>query len=181
MSKDNIFLEKDYKCPLAQKQSLSIDQWYRYAEAGVNIPVKTLLSGSSMEPLIRYKKDIVTVIPLKRKLMPGDIVLLKRKDGAFVVHRCRCLLNDETAVQTWGDNCERPDEPIDIDSVLGLIVCMEKDGRQIMLDTDEQREYGIRWMDGSAKRKIWFLKKQIKGKIRGVAVKRFGFLLKNNK
>lgn len=139
-----------------KKQSLSIEQWYEYAKAGVDLPVTTLLHGISMEPLIRYKKDPVTVVPLKRDLIPGDIVLFRRRDGVLVVHRFFRMSSEGTEVQTWGDNCFYPDPPIKKEDVLGLVICVEKDGKKIMLDTEEQRAKGVRWMNGSIKRKIWF-------------------------
>lgn len=142
---------------LVKHQSISIQQWYEYAKAGIDIPVKIPLYGSSMEPLIRCKKDIVTVVPLKRELFPGDIVLFERPDGAFVVHRLYQCSLDGCMIQTWGDNCIQPDQEIYKEKVLGIVVCVEKNGRQIKLDTEKQRKRGVRWMHNSIKRKIWFL------------------------
>jgi len=145
-----------------KKRLLTVDEWHELAQKGADIPVTTLLYGTSMEPLIRYKKDLVTVIPRKRPLRVGDIVLFKRQDGAFVAHRVYRLSEDGAFVQTFGDNCFSPDRPIRVEDVVGLIVSMEKRGKKIPLDTDEQRAYGVKWMNRSWKRRVWFFRRRVR-------------------
>ena len=68
--------------------SLSIPEWHRMALEGAAPPVRILLNGGSMNPLIRWNKDYVTIIPPDRKLVPGDIVLfIEPKTERYVVPR----------------------------------------------------------------------------------------------
>ena len=67
--------------------SLPITQWHELAKSSLEISVTTTLVGDSMRPLIRRGLDRVTIIPLRRKLHKGDVVLFSRGDGVYVVHR----------------------------------------------------------------------------------------------
>lgn len=123
---------------------LSLDKWRELGENGVSIPMKIQLHGSSMKPLIRSEKDIVTIMPLVRDPMVGDIVMFRGVDGRNIVHRVYKIFPDR--IQTWGDNCQRADAPRKREDLYGIIVSLEKDGKTYQLDTDKQRAYGIRWM-----------------------------------
>ena len=136
----------------------SLEKWQELGKNGVPIPMKIPLHGSSMVPLIRSEKDMVTVMPLVREPMVGDIVLFCRADGKKIVHRVYRVFPD--GVQTWGDNCQRADAPIKREAIYGIIVSMEKDGKTYQLDTEKQRAYGIRWMRYG--RPAWMTMKKIK-------------------
>ena len=135
---------------------LSVEKWHQLALEGTDLPMVTALNGYSMEPLIRYKKDLVTIVPVNRKLLLGDIVLFKKKDGVFVVHRLYRILDDGKNVQTWGDNCYHPDPVIDTASIWGIAVSVEKKGIQHFLDTDHQRQKGLKWIKSKHRRHVWF-------------------------
>lgn len=152
---------------------LSITDWAELVKTGAQIPVTTVLNGISMEPTIRGGRDPVTVVPLAAPLQRGDIVLFQRKDGAYVIHRVYSIKEDGW-VQTWGDNCRHPDEPISESTVLGMVQCVNKKGKQILLNTQEQREKGIRWLNSPIRRRVWFISRfwrhqagRIKRKIKG--------------
>ena len=130
---------------------MTLEDWACYAQKGVDIPIVVPLHGNSMEPLIRYMKDQVTIVPLKREPMVGDIVMFRRSDGAHVVHRVYQVTPEQ--VITWGDNCWGPDAPLQHRDVLGLVTAMQRRGRRRDLDTEAQRAYGKRWM--SRWRKPW--------------------------
>jgi len=50
--------------------------------------VKMPVSGNSMYPLLRDGKDSVEFVPCNfETISKGDIVLVQRKDGRFVMHR----------------------------------------------------------------------------------------------
>ncbi|MDO4467546.1 MAG: hypothetical protein Q4C49_11185 [Bacillota bacterium] len=144
---------------MKDSRNLSVEEWVKLYKNGISVPMTTVLYGTSMEPLIRFKKDKVTIIPVS-DIQKGDIVLFEREDGAYVVHRVYSI--QDNMVQTWGDNCKNKDKPMDISKVLGQVVCVEKNGKKIDLNTDAQREYGITWMHGCFKRDIHFLKQKIK-------------------
>lgn len=122
--------------------SLSVEQWHEIAEQGADIPVRITVNGVSMLPLIRRDRDYVTVVPLKRKPVVGDIVLFTNDGARYVLHRVWAV--DDGRTMTWGDNCVNPDGWIPSENVLGLAVKLERDDETIMLDTDSARREGIR-------------------------------------
>jgi len=135
-----------------RKIRLSLEEWADLAKDGAAIPITTYLRWMSMEPLIRINRDPVTFMPLSREPIPGDVVLLKRKDGAYVCHRVYKILDEGNTILTWGDNAEQPDEPIPRSSVVGIAVSYERDGKRITLDSDEQRRKGLEWLESKWKR-----------------------------
>jgi hypothetical protein len=137
---------------------ICLEKWRELGENGAGIPVKMSLHGISMKPLIRPEKDIVTIMPLVRNPMVGDIVMFRRADGKNIAHRVYRVFPN--GIQTWGDNCQRPDAPIKREDIYGLIVSMEKNGRTYLLDTDKQRAYGIRWMKYA--RPAWIVLQKIR-------------------
>ena len=70
------------------KQSLSISKWHQMAMEGTAPPVRIVLMGNSMYPLIRYNRDFVTIVSCEGELKIGDIVLfIDKKRSLNVVHR----------------------------------------------------------------------------------------------
>lgn len=141
---------------------LTVEQWLELVKRGANIPVTIPILGVSMLPLIRYKIDPVTIVPLRREPTEGDVVLFRRfGDGVMVVHRVFRVMEDR--VQTWGDNCPKPDHPVVREDVLGLVVSVSRNGKTIPLDTEEQRRRGVRWMHSPIRRRLWFAWRHARG------------------
>lgn len=123
-----------------KRKSLSIEEWCAYANAGVDIPITIQLSGYSMQPLIRYKKDYVTIVPLHREVKIGDIVVFLNTDGRYCAHRVNKIRDGK--VLTLGDNCYLCDSWKTPDKLLGLVVSMERNGKKYNLDCGLARAYG---------------------------------------
>lgn len=142
--------------PAQSSVGLTMEQWLALVERGANIPVTIPIMGVSMLPLIRYKIDPATIVPLRREPKEGDIVLFRRfGDGVAAVHRVFRVTED--GVQTWGDNCPKPDHPVGREDVLGLVVSIRRNGQIVPLDTEEQRRRGVRWMRSPIRRRLWLL------------------------
>ena len=86
-----------------------------------------------MEPLIRYNRDYVTVIPLAGSLAEGDIVLFSDPyQKRYVLHRVWTLENER--VLTWGDNCDRPDAWMTVNDIWGKVILIERGKHKITPD-----------------------------------------------
>jgi len=121
-------------------KSLSIPEWHRMAKEGTAPPVRIRLNGTSMFPLVRMNKDFVTIIPLEREPVVGDIVLFNEPEtGRYVVHRVWEIRDDE--IRTWGDNYYKPDAWIPKSSVWGKVSLIER-GRRCIKPNPQK---GIRW------------------------------------
>ena len=157
------------------KIKLSLEEWCRLAEEGAAIPITTPLRWVSMEPTIRVNKDPVTFVPLQRDLLPGDVVLFKRADGAYVCHRVYKILDGGNKIVTWGDNAEYPDKPVPRSAVAGLAVSYERDGKQYVLDSDEERRKGLEWQESKWKRPAFIGYRKIRLKM-GNAARKIGLI-----
>ena len=116
-------------CDIMNK-TLSISEWHRMAMEGVAPPMRILLNGYSMEPLVRRNIDYVTIVPLKDNISVGDIVLFSDKNTErFVVHRVWEVKSEK--VLTWGDNCHGPDGWFPLDAIWGKVVLIEHGKRVI--------------------------------------------------
>lgn len=124
-------------------RSIPMEQWCDMAREGAAPPVTICLEGESMRPLIRRGKDPVTIVPLTRPPMKGDVVLF-RLGERYVVHRVWRL--QEGLVQTFGDNCWNPEPWFPVQQVLGQVVRYVRNGRTHQLDTPQARAWGRVWM-----------------------------------
>ena len=124
-------------------RSIPMEQWCALAREGAAPPVTICLEGDSMRPLIRRGKDPVTIVPLRRELMKGDVVLF-RLGERYVVHRVWQL--KEGLVRTFGDNCWNPEPWFPEEQVLGQVVRYARGGRTHRLDTPAARAWGRMWM-----------------------------------
>ena len=119
---------------MAANHSLSVSEWHKLSLEGTMLPVRTLISGYSMEPLIRYNRDYVTVIPLSESLAEGDIVLFSDPyQKRYVLHRVWALENER--VLTWGDNCDRPDAWMTVNDIWGKVILIERGKNRIISDS----------------------------------------------
>lgn len=126
-------------------KTISIEDWLTLSRSGIDVPCEIMLDGVSMQPLIRKNKDRVTIIPLRREVKLGDIVLFRDPliEGRYVCHRVyRIRKGTETQVVTLGDNCYAPDRAMNLDQILGLVVKVVRDGTAIPVDTDRARLRG---------------------------------------
>lgn len=48
---------------------------------------RLVVTGNSMHPTLRHRKDAVFLRPVERELRRGDLILYRRKNGRFVLHR----------------------------------------------------------------------------------------------
>ena len=126
------------------KQSLPISMWHQMAVEGKAPPVRIVLMGNSMYPLVRFNKDYVTIVPCEGELKIGDIVLfVDQKRDLNVVHRIWDI--KDQMVLTWGDNCAYADGWISSDLIWGKVVLIERGKRNIVPNPN----CGVYWA------KIW--------------------------
>lgn len=48
---------------------------------------RLVVTGHSMYPTLRHRKDVVYLAPLNRTLKRGDLILYKRASGQYILHR----------------------------------------------------------------------------------------------
>ena len=128
-----------------RKVELSIEQWLELTKEGVVLPVHITLNGDSMRPLIRKGKERVTILPVTRPLMIGDIVLFHDiANDRYVVHRVFRMENDK--IQTLGDFCVHPDRWMGKSQVYGIVTEIHYRTRCFSTDSKFSRAFGCVWM-----------------------------------
>lgn len=129
--------------PKTETRSITMDSWCALAREGAAPPVTICLEGESMRPLIRRGRDPVTIVPLRRALLKGDVVLF-RLGERYIVHRVFEI--GDGMVRTFGDNCLNPEPWFPQEQVLGQVVCFSRGGKTCRLDTPAARAWGRAWM-----------------------------------
>ena len=67
-----------------------------------NQTAKLTVTGISMMPMLRHREDQVMLIPVAGCCKPGDIILYRRENGRYVLHRIIRLI--ENGYICCGDN-----------------------------------------------------------------------------
>lgn len=121
-------------------RSVSVEEWCELALTGEVMPIKIQLNGKSMEPLIRIRQDYVTVVPLRRDAVKGDIVVFKDRLNRYCAHRVKKV--EAERILTIGDNCFDYDPWTPKSKITGIVIMIERNGKKYKLDSPLLRTYG---------------------------------------
>lgn len=81
------------------------------------------IHGTSMLPLFRTN-DLVTLKKIDRPLSIGDIVLFRRLDGSFVLHRIRYIKEDQYTIV--GDHQKPLEKNVSKNQIIGYVISYTK-------------------------------------------------------
>ena len=104
--------------------------------------VKFTVVGSSMYPLLRNGVDNVF---LSSKTTPGkyDVILYRRKDGSYVLHRIVGVKKDGFVL--CGGNQLKTESPVISKDVVAVMTAFERNGREIPKNKLWYRLYSVLW------------------------------------
>ena len=89
--------------------------------------VQIPMTGSSMSPFVR-DSDLVTLTPLDRDPVRGEIVAFRRPDSRMIVHRVVAI--DSGKLLLRGDAARVADGWIDAHGVIGRVSAVERSGTE---------------------------------------------------
>ena len=117
------------------------DDFERLFEGGGIVPLR--VTGTSMLPLLHPGRSVVWLEGIKEPPKRGDILLFRRNDGAFVLHRVRKILDGGRLVmngeaQSW---CE----VIAPDAVRAVVRQIDTEKRSYPADGFTMRIYRLLW------------------------------------
>lgn len=141
----------------SKERQISIAEWHALSQQGLVLPICIPLDGESMRPMIRRGRDPVTILPRRRPLRRGDVVLFEYPAGHYVVHRIYRIRGEQ--VQTLGDHCWYPDPWMPDSCVLGMAQRAERNGRSLPLNSASARAFGRCWMAMLPLRRLWWRSK----------------------
>lgn len=106
--------------------------------------VRIKVTGSSMYPFLRDKKDSVVLYKTSLdRVKAGDIILVQRKEGAYVLHRV--LLKLRNSVYILGDAQRRLEGPIYEGQILAKVETIWRGNRPIAGDSLIIRSLALLW------------------------------------
>ena len=125
------------------------------------------VSGSSMNPFLISRRDIVWLRKCEYKsLKKGDILLFRRRDGALVLHRVRKICPD-TSILVSGD-AQKQLETVDRCQILAKVSDIERKGKKRSADSLYWRFIRTFWGALSPLRpfimRLWFHFRRINNK-----------------
>ena len=101
------------------------------------------VTGCSMMPMLRHRKDQVVLIPLAGNCKPGDIILYRRENGRYVLHRIIRLI--ENGYICCGDN-QAEEEIVMHDQLIAIVNSFIRNGKTYTVDDFWYRAYTLVWV-----------------------------------
>lgn len=91
--------------------------------------VCTVVSGSSMVPFLASSRDYAYLAKPKRKLKKGDVVLFRRKNGDFVLHRIKTI--KKSGYYLIGDRQYSVEGPVEQGQICAVLTGIRRKGKEI--------------------------------------------------
>ena len=122
--------------------------------------------GTSMLPLLRYQKDSVVLALPQMPLKKGEIILYKRGNGQYVLHRI--VGKDQEGYICCGDNQTTLEYGITEENVIAVVESIYRKEKHITKNNFGYRCYWFFWQCLFIRRVVWKLGKilPVKNKMR---------------
>ena len=100
------------------------------------------ISGISMYPMLRNRRDTVIIKPYKGRLKKFDVPLYRVGDR-YVLHRIIKVLPDSYVIR--GDNLAEKEYGITDENILGVMTSFYRDEKEIKLNSLAYKTYVFVW------------------------------------
>ena len=124
------------RIPMAELTELLLLQMENGGKARLTV------TGGSMLPMLRPHRDAVELIIPQSNPEKGDIILYRRENGVYVLHRI--IATDDEGYICSGDN-QVMREPVKPEQVLALVVGYIRKGKYRSTDAFGYRLYNGLW------------------------------------
>jgi hypothetical protein len=112
-----------------------------FAQGGM---FRFLPTGNSMQPMLYEQRDVVLLCsPQKRPPKKYDVVLYRRDNGQYVLHRI--VGGNRKGYLLCGDHQYCLEKNIREDQMIGVLDRFVRNGKQISIDSLPYRWYAILW------------------------------------
>lgn len=102
--------------------------------------------GTSMLPFLRQRRDLLIIEPRPEgRCKKYDVVLYKRPDGKYVLHRILKVRKDSYVI--CGDNRRVREFGVPDEWIFGILTGVIRDGKQINVTDPQYRLYVHLWCD----------------------------------
>lgn len=120
------------RCTMAAEQLL--EEYRQLLQSGAAEALPLVISGSSMTPFLVHGRDTVYLSALKRPARRGDMLLYRRKSGAYILHRVHRVERDGTLTML-GDAQTVVEPGIRPEQVLAVVTACVRKGKTEAPDT----------------------------------------------
>jgi signal peptidase len=101
------------------------------------------ITGTSMLPLLRHRRDRVLLVAPKKRLKKLDIPLYRRDNGVFVLHRVVGVKDGNYIL--CGDHQHEKEYPVRHDQIIGVVKGFWRDEKYIKTDSPVYLLYSRVW------------------------------------
>ncbi len=98
--------------------------------------------GASMRPLLRHHKDMVIIQPITDEVKKYDVLLYRKPNGAYTLHRVIGLRPNEYLIR--GDNTYFL-ERVPRDKVIGIMTEINRGGKTVRVGDTSYKIYSRIW------------------------------------
>ena len=124
---------------------------------------RLVVSGSSMQPMLRHRKDAVELAPVTQTLKIGDLILYRRENGKYVLHRILRAKGEDLVC--CGDNQYRT-EKVSARQVLAIVTAFTHRGKTYLVTDKGYRRYVTLWVSLHPLRWAYLGPRRVLGHIR---------------
>ncbi|MBR3971303.1 MAG: S24/S26 family peptidase [Ruminococcus sp.] len=91
--------------------------------------VSTIVTGSSMTPFLGSNRDFVYMKAPDKPLKKGDIVLVQRKNGDYVLHRIKRIKKE--GIYLLGDRQYKAEGPVSYEQIRCIVTSIKRKDKLI--------------------------------------------------
>lgn len=102
-----------------------------------------MVSGSSMMPMLRHRKDSVVLMPVSQRQKPGDVIFYRRDNGQYILHRI--IRTTDGGYVCCGDNQYEP-ESVEHRQLIAVVEEFTYKGKCYGVDATGYRLYTALWV-----------------------------------
>ena len=113
--------------------------------------VKVKIAGFSMYPLVTSRRDSVLLTKCE-KIKKGDVPLIKREDGSFVLHRVVDI--KDGYLKLCGDYEQKAEYPVNPEQIIAVAKGFYRKEKYISCDSKNYKLYTFLWMNTIAIRPV---------------------------
>ena len=126
------------------------------------------VTGGSMLPMLHSGRDTVTLIPLADRQKKGDIILYRRDNGRYVLHRI--IACSELGYICCGDN-QAEKETVEHRQLLAVVDRFTRNGKEYTVSAVGYRLYKTLWVGLFPLRKYYIPLRRFLGNKRRMYIK----------
>lgn len=103
-----------------------------------------IVTGCSMEPMLRHRRDSVVLIPVTGQCKKGDVIFYRRENGQYVLHRI--VARNGCDYVCCGDN-QAMREPVSHSQLIAVVEGFTRKGKRYDITSPGYRLYVFVWVE----------------------------------